>query len=391
MKPRRRYSAHRLSRDAERLVWLAKGLADSGSRSEDAWWESELAAQIHKMLAASQEDALNQALDRLHETHAHAYDELADLIEAGVESDMTEGTDGPHRILLLALPVMTWSRFSIPARSLTEPQLAALRVQLKAHVLAEDCRVGLADFLYSPDQLPRGYVETRRLAMQLGQAALADADLAIPTRGMPETGHYIADLRYVLAAVAVPTGRPILRWQEADGSRDTAQTQWLTQATPILQAALPGCTVQLLLPDAYFSAWRRADRESRGYALAATALYLQAALNLPASSLRAVAAPYYEHRLVEWRIGFSRADDDQVLHGVVWPLLGAEDEASDVAGEIETVLKQAGIGQIVMLDQRMAVEYCDDCGAPLFPNADGESMHSEMPEAEGDLPPVHLH
>jgi len=391
MKPRRRYSVHRLSRDAERLVWLAKGLADSGSRSEDAWWEAELAAHIRKILDARQEEALNQSLDSLHETHAHAYDELADLIEAGVEGDVVSGTDGPWRTVLLALPVMAWSRYSIPARTLPNGLLDGLRVQLKAHVLAEGCRVALADFLFSPDQLPHGYAETRRLATELSQAALIEADVPVASASLPETGHYISDLRYVLASVATPLDHPILRWQEADGSRETAQEQWQKQATPSVQAAMTGCTVQLLLPDAYFSAWRRADRDSRSFALAATAAYLQAAMNIPSTSLRAVAAPYYEHRLVEWRIGFSLADDDQILHGVVWPLLGSEDEASDVSGEIEAVLKQAGVGRIVILDQHLAVEYCDDCGAPFFPNVDGESVHSEMPEADADLPPMHLH
>ena len=118
MKQRRHYTSHRLSRDAERLVWKARGLADSGSRAEDAWWETELAEQIGKMLEDGQEEALNQALDRLHETHARAYDELADLVEAGVECNVIEGPDGPMRTLLLTAPILAWSRYSIPARTL---------------------------------------------------------------------------------------------------------------------------------------------------------------------------------------------------------------------------------------------------------------------------------
>ncbi|MBU1666159.1 MAG: DUF2863 family protein, partial [Gammaproteobacteria bacterium] len=33
---------------------------------------------------------------------------------------------------------------------------------------------------------------------------------------------------------------------------------------------------------------------------------------------------------------------------------------------------------------------CDDCGAPLFPNPDGESVHAELPE-EMQGTPAHLH
>lgn len=387
MKQRRHYSTHRLSRDAERLVWLARGLADSGSRMEDAWWETELATLIDKMLGASQEDALNQALDRLQETNGRAYDSLADLIEAASEGRLADG----RRYLLLALPVLAWSRYRIPDRKLAAALVANLRVQLKAHVLADEVQIGLADLLYSPDQLPRGFVATRRLAERLGAAAEADGDLAVDPAGLPETGHYIADLRYVLAVICAPAGRPLFRWQESDGRRDTALKEWQAQAAPSLQAAMPGCTVEALLPDAYFSAWRQSDQAVRGYSLAATAAYLEAVLGIGADALQAVAAPYYDHRLVEWRIGFARRDDDQVLHGVVWPLLGNEDEGSDIAGEIERTLKEAGLSQILMLDQRMPLEYCEDCGAPMFPTADGESVHAEMPEAEEDAPPMHLH
>jgi hypothetical protein len=387
MKQRRHYTSHRLSRDAERLVWLAKGLTDSGSRAEDGWWEDELNILIDKMLAAGQEDALNQALDRLHETHGRAYDSLADLIEAASESH----DDDSHRYLLLALPTLAWSRYRIPDRNLSAALMANLRVQLKAHVLADNARLGLADFLFSPDQLPRGFVETRAFADKLGLAAQGDGELRIAAGSLPETGHYIADLRYVLAVVAAPHGRPLFRWQEIDGNRDTALKEWQAQAGPSIQAAMPGCAIQLLLPDAYFSAWRQADQAARGYSLIATAAYLQAVLDLPPAGLQAVAAPYHDHRLVEWRVGFSRQGEDQVLHGVVWPLLGAEDDGTDIAGEIEQTLKKAGLSHILILDQRMPLEYCDDCGAPMFPNTDGESVHAEMPEAETDAAPMHLH
>lgn len=387
MKQRRQYASRRLGRDAERLVWLAKGLAESGSRAEDLWWEAELATLIEKMLLAEQEEALNSALDRLHETHGRAYDSLADLIESATESVTVAGRVG----LLIALPILAWSRYRIPDRSLSPGVLGNLRVQLAAHVLAEGVDLGLADLLFSPDQLPRGFVDSHRFARALAAAAKENGELAVSASDLPETGHYISDLRYVLAVVSAPAGKPLFRWQEIDGNRDTALKEWQAQATPSLQGALPGCTLRALLPDAYFTAWRNADQAARGYALTATAEYLRQGLDIPAADLRAIAAPYYDQYLVEWRVGFTRKGDDQVLHGVVWPLLGSDDENTDIAGEIEQTLKQVGVGQVILLDQRMPLEYCDDCGAPLFPNADGESVHAEMPPADDHATPVHLH
>ena len=380
MKRRRIYGRHRLSRDAERLAWLAQGLADSGSRLEDAWLESEIAGLVDRLLKAGDEDALNQALDRLHETNSRAYDELADLIEAGCEvSRAGEAGNGTAR-LLIALPVLAWSRYAIPTRSVPKQMLDALRAQLSAHVLGAEARVHFADYLYSPDQLPQGYAETRAFAEELWNAAAAGRDMKVDARRLPESQVFVSDVRYLMAAVQVPAGRPVFRWNEADGGRPASLAAWREQGGPNFQGLLTGCAYEALLPDAYFAAWRQADRDTRPFALRAAVEYLKTLFNEPANRIRAVAAPYYEHWLEEWRVGFTLANSDEVVHGVTWPLLGHEDENADLGAEIEALLKSTGIGEVRMLDTRMPLEYCEDCGAPLFPNPDGENVHAELPE-----------
>ncbi|KAF0102783.1 MAG: hypothetical protein FD187_854 [bacterium] len=376
MKRRRIYGRHRLSRDAERLAWLAQGLADSGSRLEDAWLEAEIGALIERLLRAGEEDALNQALDRLHETNARAYDELADLIEAGCEVSRV----GDTARLIIALPVLAWSRYAIPTRSVPKATLDALRAQLGAHVLGAEARAHFADYLFSPDQLPQGYAETRAFADELWNAAAAGKDLKVDTRRLTESQVFVSDVRYLLASVQVPVGRPVFRWNEAEGGRPAALAAWREQGGPNFQNLLTGCAYELLLPDAYFAAWRQADRDTRPFALKAAVEYLKTLFNEPANRIRAIAAPYYEHWLEEWRIAFTLANSDDVVHGVTWPLLGHEDENADLGAEIETLLKSTGIGEVRILDTRMPLEYCDDCGAPLFPNPDGENVHAELPE-----------
>lgn len=390
MKHRRLHAHHRMNRDAERLVWLANGLADSGSRAEDAFWEAQLAQLILAQLRGGRDEGLTQALDRLYETNGRAYDELADLIESHAEAGLIDTPDGPRQALLIGVPVLAWSRFVIPARPLPAGACHDLKVQLGAHVLAADARLALADYLFSPDQLPRGYAATRAFAEQLWQAAAAGRDLEVDADGLAESGQYISDVRYLLAAVLVAPGAPVFRWNEADGHRDTALAQWRSQGGALINGLLAGSSTEPLLPDAYFAAWRRADREGRAHSLRAAVAYLQAMLDVPASGLRAVAAPSYDRRLEEWRIGFGRRESAEVLHGVVWPLLGAEDETHDMGAEIEQVLKAAGVGEVVVLEQRFPFEFCEDCGAPMFPNAEGEVVHAEMPE-ESEAPPMHLH
>lgn len=386
MKRRRPPSRHRPSRDAERLAWLAQGRAESGSRLEDHWWEGEIDLLVEKLLAAGDEDALSQALDRLTEANPRAYDELADHIEAACE---VQQGDGVSR-LLVALPILAWSRYAIPARNLPTDLLDSLRVQVGAHLLAFGAQVHFADYLFSPDQLPRGYVETRGFAEALWAASASGQDLAIDANQLAESQTFVSDVRYLLACVEVEDGRPLFRWNEPDGHRAAALNAWREQGGANLASQFAGCAYELLLPDAYFAAWRQADRETRPFALKAAVAYLKTLFGVPSQRLRATVAPYFDRWLQEWRVGFGLLDASDVVHGVTWPLLGPEDEQADVAADIAALLKAEGLGEVKVLEARMPLEYCDDCGAPLFPNADGENVHAELPEdMQGQ--PSHLH
>jgi uncharacterized protein YuzB (UPF0349 family) len=79
------------------------------------------------------------------------------------------------------------------------------------------------------------------------------------------------------------------------------------------------------------------------------------------------------------------------VHGVTWPLLGEDDENTDIGAEIERLLQAAGVSDVIILNTRMPVDFCDDCGAPLFPNSDGENVHAELPEDLLNTPPAQLH
>ena len=378
-----------LGRTAEQLVRLASGLAESGSRVEDRYWEQQLSTLIDQTLADNDEEVLNTALDHLYSADARAYDDLADNIESRAEC--AAGALPEHDVVLITAPVLAWSRYRIAATSIAPAVLATLRVHLQAHVLAKGAKLSVADFLFSPDQLPQGYCSTAEFAKVICGAALDNLDLHIETDGMPETAQFLSDTRYLLAAVAVPRGTPLFRWQEADGSRDNSLEQWRAQGGACLTPLLPGCAVDLVLPESYFAASRAADKDSRPYSVRASVAFLGTTLETPAANLRAVIAPFWERTLEEYRIGFTVRGQDAVVHGVVWPLLGAEDENTDCAAQIETVLRESGVNDVVFLDHQFPMEYCDDCGAPLYPSPEGEVAHAEMPEDHAEQMPRHLH
>lgn len=382
---RTRYSAReRVSREAIELGRLAAGLGQSGCKLEDAYWEGRLATAIDRLLQENAEDDLTAALDRLFEADPRAHDELADSIESRAESTRLVHNGTSYDVLLVAAPILTWSRYNIPAGSIPKDVLAALQTQFGAHLVAKDARFALADYLFSPDQLPRTFCDTWQLTRELGVTALSGRNLKVDAKTMPETNRFLSDVRYLIGAIAVPQGAPLFRWNESDGSRETAQAEWVRQASPSIESLMTGCVISPLLADAYHSACRTADRDGRPYSVQASVAFLGTAVGLQPEQLRAVIGPFHDRRLEEYRIGFGPRDQEATYHGVVWPLLGAEDEAQDTAAQIEEVLRACGVTDIVNLDHRFPFEFCDECGVPLYPNAEGEVVHAELPEQEND-------
>jgi len=393
----------RLPPDAEKLVEFALSLSASGSRTEDRFWESRIDTMLVKILRAGGQSTLDAALDHLQQHHPESYAALADQTEAASESSRFEHQDQAWQTLLIAAPVLAWTRYAIPSGSLRDDVALALSAHLQAHVLADQTRIALAPYLYSIDQLPRHHVEVARLAQTLSQAALAGQAPKLNLSGLPETAPILADPRFILAVVAAPADAPLFRWQEETAghkiARETCLEQWKLQGGANLATVFAGCELECLLPDAYYSACRDADERVRPHTVRTAVRYLEDILGTQAGELRAVVGGFGEQRIDEYRIGFTRRGSNDVLYGVIWPLYGRENgEAGSTPepGEHEvdplesvlSLLRETGIVDIRKHQGCFEPEYCDDCGVPLYLDPLGEVVHAEMPD---DAEPVQPH
>jgi hypothetical protein len=388
-------SPPRLTRDAERLIALANGLNASGSVTEDRYWEAQVSALAARLLEHGNDAPIDGALDHLYQTNLGAYDTLIELVENESESVATMQGDRAWQALLIAAPIVAWSKYSIPSGGIASEDADALKVHLQAHVLADGARLALMPYLYSIDQLPRQYSELRRLAARLADAAASGEVPRLDLARLPETAHLLADTRFLVACAAVPRGQALFRWQEdASGHAGRAGSleQWILQARPTLSRLLPGCVFECLLPDAYYVNCRESDRRVRPFGIRAAAAFLENALAAKPADLQAVVAGFGEERVDEYRVAFSLIGESDVAHGVVWPLYGREDETAH-PGPLDEVLAQLaeiGVNEVKRLSATFAPEYCEDCGAPLFANTDGEIVHAELPE-EADTQAAHFH
>ena len=388
-------SPPRLTRDAERLIALGLGLNASGSLTEDRFWESQMTAVVAKLLENGNDAPIDGALDHLYQTNLGAYDTLIELVESESES-VTVARDGADwQALLIAAPIVVWSKYAIPSGGIARDHADTLQVHLQAHVLAQGARVALVPYLYSIDQLPRHFSELRRMAAKLAESAVANEKPRMDLSRLPETAHLLADTRFIVACAAVPKGHALFRWQEdASGHAGRAGSleQWIAQARPTVSKLLPGCVFESLLPDAYYVNCRESDRRVRPFGIRAAVAFLENALKTKAPEIKAVIAGFGEERVDEYRVGFYRDDEGEVAHGVVWPLYGREDENAR-PGPIDDVvaqLNECGVTEVRRLTGTFTPEYCEDCGAPLFANGEGEIVHAELPE-EADTHTAHFH
>lgn len=394
--------AIRLTRDAKRLITLGQALARSGSRLEDVYWEEELARLIAKTLAGKKPKAIEDVLDFLVSEDIGVYEILVELAETCSESLVITHNDVEYDVLLVSAPIVAWTRYRLPDGRLTSAQREGVEQGLSQLIAAEDAHVAMLPHLVTFDQMPQTFQETRSWTQRLGALAIGSSTEPCPLRDAPDMEGMLADARFAVAAIAVPRGRPLFRWQTPDTpaleARDQALQAWTEHVGNLLGTLFTGCQTEVLLPDAYYTTNREADRRIRPVALRAAVTWLQMAAKLPGAELRAAIAACGATGVEEFRIGFTPRTSNDVIYGCVWPVLSKEEAQVDaiestqvdVPESIAALLKELGVAEIRRLPGIHPAEFCDDCGAPFFPNSLGEMMHPELPE-ETDMEPVNFH
>jgi Protein of unknown function (DUF2863) len=382
-------SRPRLSKEMAQLSWLAIGLAQAGSRLERTHWRNRLEHLVQQLLSTGDDEALNSVLNRLSESEPIAHDALIDTIESSVESSQQLIQGIEQDVLLIACPILAWSRYAIPVPILGTKEQSTIETLLKATVLTRHANVALLGMLVGPDQIPREYSELWQLTRTIAASMTTGLSAPLHNQASEVTNRFLSDTRYLIAVVSVPHNEAIFRWQEPYtfgtarqmNARSEILTIWSQEFLKIIEPMLAGCKLTTMLPDAFHAACISADRASRSYSIESSVQFLNEVLNLPPEKQRAVIGPFYAPKLEEYRIGFGPRNQDVLFHGVVWPLLGIEDDQVDMAAEIEQVLQASGVTDIVVHNCRFPMEYCEDCSSPMYANSEGELVHLEPPES----------
>lgn len=395
-------SSNTLNRDAQRLLSLTDALMHSGSHLEDGYWEGLLTDQLEKIVAGKKNKTTESALEFLSQDNPEAYEILFESAESITESIRISHNGATYDALLFSSPIIAWTRYALPNGQLNDEQVTALQDALQETVIAGGARIALARNLLNFDVMPQSFHETRTWTQHLAQAALDDRPSTIGTDALPNSDGILADTRFIIGIIVVPQGQPLFQWQVSDADakrrRNQCQQAWTRACADILASMFTGCHTEYLGADAYYNNNREADHRIRPFVIRAAISWLHRAVDMAHNELRAVIVGCGDTTLQEYRIGFSVQGSKTVIYGCLWPVLSKEEMFAELIDtdtltaveEITAILKEEGVNEVRKLPGLHPCEYCEDCGAPYFPDMLGEMHHPELPD-EASLEPVLLH
>lgn len=385
------------------LVSLSEAICQSASRAESTYWQTHLETRITALLDTGSNQTVMDALDfadaksadNVADTLAEAAETVAQTVFFMLPDDDGHVTD--YQAMLFSIPLIAWSKYQIPTGKIALDSVAKINKSLAQHLIASDVQFGICPHLYVIDTLPQGFTEARSLVKEMADA-ITNNEQYYPSEIAADDAVLLpADARFVLGVAMAKLGQPIFQWQtisetSVDKAKYQAFANWLAVARDYFVKLLPGCEFEMGMPNAFFHNCRQADIRIRPHSVNAVIKGTAELLELPVKNLTIVIAPVGETEVDEYRIGLMHKDDEDVINGAIWPLFASE--GADIApypiDVIEALVREAKVGEVIILEGLHQPEYCEDCGAPFFFNRDGEALHPFMPEAlSHDAPKFH--
>lgn len=396
--------------DSQRVISFVSEIGEAASYHERQFWKKQLKDLIVKLLGTKKQHKLDAALEYFYQTDLKAYRILLEMIESFSESCMINSEGRDHDVLLVVAPILAWTRFKIPCGPLSDSVCQEIKAALAAHLFTEKAQFILLPELYTLDQMPQSHADVFSLMSEITQVLSGEKKEVVLMH--QESLSFLADIRYLIMAVKVPTSFPIFLWQKSAGLlkakevRDQCLENWKKQMIPLLSNIMPGCVLDLVLPDAFFETCRNADRQIRPLSIHAAVNYLTSVMDVSITDLRAVIGGFADMPkqdfVTEYRIGFSLRDDSRILYGVIWPVYDAEDafsflrpslqeenfdgnkEIQNSLTQILSILDEVGILHTQVHYEIFPMEFCEECGSPLFADLHAELAHPELPETVKD-------
>lgn len=370
----------------ERVATL---MTESSSRLEDKALDDYLVTMCAESLARGDDTELEAALSLLKEPNPPAYEELLGAAEECAQSVVDE----KGAALLMLIPLMAWSRYKNYAGVIDSEILIELAGSVQKHLAGVDAEVAIGNVLFTAENIPESLTDVRKLLNRLRESTETVVDIRSIVTKAPVAD--FADTRYMACVVKAPKPSGLFRSpMETVIERARAQMEFCLDAHFLLEMPMIGSVFEVEPPCAFFTAWRQSEAAMRVWTVKSLVDFVACMGHEPQSVIASVAmfvpgAKSAEDAMTEIRVGICPANDPgRVAAGIAWPVMNEEFEQAE--GLVNDVLMSKGVTNIVLHPQSFPLEWCEDCGAPLYANADGLVVHVDFAQDEEsrEVPPT---
>ncbi len=379
-----------LSSDLSRYEFerVARLLTESSSRLEDTALEVRLDAMCREALDMGDDTELEAALSLLKDDQIPAYEQLLSMAEDCAQSH----TNGTETSILMLIPILTWSRYKNFTGVVEDEILIELAESVRRHIAGPKARVAMGNVMFSSDNIPESLTAVRSWLKSISAGgAVAD----IRSKITKPTVNDFADSRYLACTITAENPADLFRSpNETVMERARGQMLFCLDAHDLLEMPMIGSVFEVQPPSAFFTAWRQSESSMRIWSLKSLVDFA-AGMGHTAGDITACVALFVPgakaapDAMAEIRVGICPKDDPKrVVSGIAWPVLPEEFEQAEVLAA--DVLTHKGVKNILVHPQSFPLEWCDQCGAPLYANVDGMVVHIDFSETdtEKELPPT---
>jgi len=400
---------------SQQIIEQASGWTESGSYYEEKIREKAIARLVEMLLDTGHDDDLNTILNTLDRRGIDAGMVILEQVHHLCQYQTVELDGNTFECLMMAAPILAWTRYRIPQTNLTAAQLRSMTQALESTILSPGVHAHCLSSLYSSTELPMSYTKIRTLLRKLVQKLVLGKKASLPFNDYPEGFEPLADYRTLIFIAVAPQGQPIMRWLfDSSTSREDCLERWQSHVMEILADHFAGCKLEVLLPDAFLNSVHEADEKIRPLNIHASVNWLHHTLEVPMHDLCASIMGFGDQdEIKEYRIGYTSKSSSEVIFGTIWPVFDTDIDTPDHGSrwptpesdgkmaddqvlqhnlnQIVQTLKDAGVQDIRLFHEISPREYCDDCSAPLFPNTKGEVVHPELPDESFGSSPNKFH
>lgn len=373
------HNEQKLLRDE--LQRLALLLTESSTQLEDARYEKALERLTKEALDQSDDTEIEAALAALKNDNPAAYDQLLSFAEESAQCIISENGAS----LLVIVPLLVWSRYRNHCGQIAPNALERVAASYRSIMTSGKAQVRIGNVLLAPEHIPESFADVRRVLACMTAPLADDASSVVDLRHLidkPPAADF-ADTRYLLISVSAASADDLFRSSDEDYvERARAEMDFCLETHRALEFAMIGAVYEVQPPGAFFWGWRQTENAMRVWSLKSLVDFI-GSMGYKPSEVIASAAFFVPNgsdnpdAMTELRVGISpRRIPDKVVSGIAWPVM--PDELEHVQTLATDILHTKGVRNVVFHEQDFPLEWCDDCGCPLYANPQGMVVHIEF-------------